>query len=107
MPMGWNSFDYDRPGVDKIVNWVLKNAHSGQVFLFHVKAHEATILNYPIQNALTRLMRVEAAKQNCTDFMIMLAGQGFHLCKKLSATQLAKQLQNEIMLMLKNNTGEK
>lgn len=35
MPMGWNSFDYDRPGVDKIVSWVLKNAHSGQVFLFH------------------------------------------------------------------------
>lgn len=34
-PMGWNSFDYDRPGVDKIVNWVLKNAYSGQVFLFH------------------------------------------------------------------------
>jgi peptidoglycan-N-acetylglucosamine deacetylase len=34
-PMGWNSFDYDRPGVDKIVSWVLKNAHSGQVFLFH------------------------------------------------------------------------
>ena len=33
--MGWNSFDYDRPGVDKIVSWVLKNAHSGQVFLFH------------------------------------------------------------------------
>jgi len=35
LPMGFNSFDYDRPGVDKIVNWVLKNAHSGQVFLFH------------------------------------------------------------------------
>jgi peptidoglycan/xylan/chitin deacetylase (PgdA/CDA1 family) len=35
MPMGFNSFDYDRPGVDKIVDWVLKNAHSGQVFLFH------------------------------------------------------------------------
>jgi peptidoglycan/xylan/chitin deacetylase (PgdA/CDA1 family) len=35
MPMGWNSFDYDRPGVDKIVSWVLKNAYSGQVFLFH------------------------------------------------------------------------
>ena len=34
-PMGWNSFDYDRPGVDKIVSWVLKSAHSGQVFLFH------------------------------------------------------------------------
>jgi peptidoglycan/xylan/chitin deacetylase (PgdA/CDA1 family) len=35
VPMGWNSFDYDRPGTDKIVSWVLKNAHSGQVFLFH------------------------------------------------------------------------
>ena len=34
-PMGWNSFDYDRPGVEKIVSWVLKNVHSGQVFLFH------------------------------------------------------------------------
>jgi peptidoglycan/xylan/chitin deacetylase (PgdA/CDA1 family) len=34
-PMGWNSFDYERPGTDKIVSWVLKNAHSGQVFLFH------------------------------------------------------------------------
>ena len=35
VPMGWNSFDYERPGVEKIVSWVLKNAHSGQVFLFH------------------------------------------------------------------------
>jgi len=35
VPMGWNSFDYNRPGVDKIVTWVLQNAHSGQVFLFH------------------------------------------------------------------------
>lgn len=33
--MGFNSFDYDRPGTEKIVSWVLKNAHSGQVFLFH------------------------------------------------------------------------
>lgn len=33
--MGWNSFDYERPGVEKIVSWVLQNAHSGQVFLFH------------------------------------------------------------------------
>ena len=35
IPMGWNSFDYDRPGVDKIVSNVLNNAHSGQVFLLH------------------------------------------------------------------------
>lgn len=34
-PMGFNSFDYDRPGTEKIVTWILKNAHSGQVILFH------------------------------------------------------------------------
>ncbi len=35
VPMGWNSFDYERPGVDKIVNWVVKTAHSGTVILMH------------------------------------------------------------------------
>ena len=35
VPMGFNSFDYDRPGVDKIVSWVLKNVQSGQVILLH------------------------------------------------------------------------
>lgn len=33
--MGFNSFDYNRPGVEKIANWVIKNAHSGQVILLH------------------------------------------------------------------------
>jgi peptidoglycan/xylan/chitin deacetylase (PgdA/CDA1 family) len=35
VPMGFNSFDYDRPGVQKIVSWVLKNSYSGQVILLH------------------------------------------------------------------------
>ncbi|MDR3478679.1 MAG: polysaccharide deacetylase family protein [Gammaproteobacteria bacterium] len=35
VPMGFNSFDYNRPGTDKIVSWVLKNAYSGQVILMH------------------------------------------------------------------------
>ena len=35
VPMGFNSFDYDRPGATKITSWVLQNARSGQVFLFH------------------------------------------------------------------------
>jgi peptidoglycan-N-acetylglucosamine deacetylase len=34
-PMGFNSFDYDRPGTDKIVSWVLKNVRAGQIFLLH------------------------------------------------------------------------
>jgi peptidoglycan/xylan/chitin deacetylase (PgdA/CDA1 family) len=35
VPMGWNSFDYERPGVDKIVAQVVNFAHSGQVILLH------------------------------------------------------------------------
>jgi peptidoglycan/xylan/chitin deacetylase (PgdA/CDA1 family) len=35
VPMGWNSFDYERPGVDKIVAQVLNYTHSGQVILLH------------------------------------------------------------------------
>lgn len=33
--MGFNSFDYERPGVNKIISWVLKNAHNQQVILMH------------------------------------------------------------------------
>ena len=33
--MGLNSYDYTRPGVDKIVSRVLKNAHSGTVIIMH------------------------------------------------------------------------
>ena len=35
VPMGFNSFDYDRPGVEKITSWVVKNAIKGRVFLLH------------------------------------------------------------------------
>lgn len=33
--MGFNSFDYERPGKEKIVNWVLNNVYSRQVILLH------------------------------------------------------------------------
>jgi peptidoglycan/xylan/chitin deacetylase (PgdA/CDA1 family) len=50
LPMGFNSFDYNRPGVDKIVSWVLANAHSGQVFLFHdgFDKREQTVAALPL-----------------------------------------------------------
>jgi peptidoglycan-N-acetylglucosamine deacetylase len=35
VPMGFNSFDYERPGTEKIVTWVLKNSYSKQVILLH------------------------------------------------------------------------
>ncbi len=50
LAMGFNSFDYDRPGVDKIVSWVLKNAHSGQVILMHdgFNKREQTVAALPL-----------------------------------------------------------
>ncbi len=50
VPMGFNSFDYDRPGVDKIVSWVLKNAYSGQVILLHdgFFSREQTVAALPL-----------------------------------------------------------
>lgn len=33
--MGFNSFDYERPGTEKIISWVLKNLYSKQVILMH------------------------------------------------------------------------
>jgi peptidoglycan/xylan/chitin deacetylase (PgdA/CDA1 family) len=50
LPMGFNSFDYNRPGKDKIVSWVLANAHSGQVFLFHdgFDKREQTVAALPL-----------------------------------------------------------
>lgn len=35
VPMGFNSFDYERPGTQKIISWVLKNIHSKQIILMH------------------------------------------------------------------------
>lgn len=33
--MGFNSYDYKRPGTEKIVSWVLKNVYSKQIILMH------------------------------------------------------------------------
>lgn len=35
VPMGFNSFDYNRPGTQKIIDWVLKNIYSKQIILMH------------------------------------------------------------------------
>lgn len=35
VPMGFNSFDYERPGTQKIISWVLKNIYSKQIILMH------------------------------------------------------------------------
>jgi peptidoglycan-N-acetylglucosamine deacetylase len=50
MPMGFNSFDYDRPGTQKIIDWVLKNVYSKQVILMHdgYDKREQTVAALPV-----------------------------------------------------------
>lgn len=49
VPMGFNSFDYERRGVDKLREWVVKNAVKGRVFLLHdgYKNREQTVKALP------------------------------------------------------------
>lgn len=46
----WNSFDYTRPGVEKIVSNVLNNTHSGYDILLHdgPKARDQTVAALPL-----------------------------------------------------------
>lgn len=50
VPMGFNSFDYNRPGTDKIISWVLKNIYSKQVILMHdgYDKREETVAALPV-----------------------------------------------------------
>ncbi len=50
LPMGFNYFDYDRPGVEKITSWVLKNIYSKQVILMHdgFDKREQTVAALPV-----------------------------------------------------------
>lgn len=73
-------------------------------FIRRMQAHADAILNYPIQNALTSAMRREAGQKNMADFMSMWAGQGVNLCKKLPAAQLIRELNNEAVELIKNNS---
>lgn len=50
VPMGFNSFDYTRPGYKKIASQVINHARSGQVFLLHdgPKRREQTVEALPL-----------------------------------------------------------
>jgi nitronate monooxygenase len=68
---------------------LLTRAFSGKLargisnkFITRMQMHENNILDYPLQNSLTKTMRKEAAKQNNIDFMSMWSGQLHYLCKK-------------------------
>lgn len=89
---------------------VLTRAFSGKLargiknkFTVRMQPHEHDLLDYPIQNALTKGMRKEAEKQNDTEFMSLWAGQFAYLCETLSAEQLVQQLDHEIACLCRND----
>lgn len=75
---------------------VIKNT-----FVKRMQGYEQDILDYPIQNSLTTQMRKESAKQNRADFLSLLAGQSAYLSKGISAQQLVKELNNDVVKLLK------
>lgn len=89
-------------------NTILTRAFSGKLaraihnkFITRMDSNKANILDYPIQNALTRTMRKEAEKQGCTDFMSMWAGQSSQLSRGIGALNLINQLVCEVDDILK------
>lgn len=78
---------------------VLTRAFSGKfargiknIFIERMKAHESTILAYPIQHAMTTEMRKVAAQQDNIEFMSMWAGQSAFRCKSISVAALIEEL---------------
>ena len=54
-------------------------------FIELMRAYEKEILPFPIQNKLTKQIRLAAAEQNNPDFMSLWAGQSAHECRSMSA----------------------
>jgi nitronate monooxygenase len=61
----------------------------------------AANLGYPTQNALTRPLRAEAAKQNRPDLLSLWAGQGLRLARREPAASLVRRLVAETDAVLR------
>jgi nitronate monooxygenase len=82
---------------------VLTRAFSGRParglengFVRAVAGHEAAILPYPLQNALTRPMRTAAGKAGDADLLSLWAGQGVARIRALPAAVLVGALVREL-----------
>jgi nitronate monooxygenase len=62
---------------------------------------EDTILPFPWQNALTRPLRTEAAKQQRADYLSLWAGQGLRLLRQGSAAELIARWKAELATALR------
>jgi nitronate monooxygenase len=84
-------------------NTKLTRAFSGKLargiqnkFIDCMQTKPSSILDYPIQNALTKAMRKKAEEIDDTEFMAMWAGQAVALCRDISAERLVVQLIDEM-----------
>ncbi|HKF73074.1 MAG TPA: nitronate monooxygenase [Stellaceae bacterium] len=82
---------------------VITRAFSGRparglanVFIAKMREHEAGILPYPLQNALTRAMRAAAAQRGEAGFLSLWAGTGVARARALPAGELVKRLVSEL-----------
>ena len=65
-------------------------------FMCQMRAEEAQILHYPVQNALTGDIRQAAAKAGRGEFMSLWAGQGVGLARPMPAAELVATLAAEL-----------
>jgi nitronate monooxygenase len=82
---------------------VITRAFSGRpargianAFIARMRDHEAAILPYPLQNALTRAMRGAAAERGDSGFLSLWAGTGVARARALPAGELMSILAAEI-----------
>lgn len=86
---------------------VLTHVFSGKMarglrntFIQRMEPYQHTVVDYPIQHALTTPMRQEAQKQDRTEFMSLWAGENAYLCQSLPVKNLIYELQNELKTLL-------
>lgn len=82
---------------------VLTRAFSGKLarginnkFIQCMAGKADSILDYPIQNKLTNIMRTKAKQDNNTDYMSLWAGQFAYLARELDAKSLIAKLVKEM-----------
>jgi len=88
-------------------NTRLTRAFSGKLargintkFIEEMAEYESQILDYPLQNNLTRPLRELASQQGISDYMALWAGQAASLSKGISAATLIQTLAKDVRQLL-------
>lgn len=96
--------EYKKALLDKSMGeTILTRSFSGKLargiankFTIRMDAYKDTILDYPIQNALTTTMRKTASSLHCIDFLSLWAGEQYMLSRGMGVNELITQLIDEV-----------